>query len=124
MLLEQLPLTRQVDIVFRKLKDELFHLRSGIIFMQIRNNTVGKFGIKHDPIETRDGQVREENTGKGLSEHQVHTFKQMAIQSLKYKHWTHGEISFEFALKHNTLMTSVQFESNYNMANMLLQADI
>jgi hypothetical protein len=44
----------------------------------------------------------------------------MAIESLRLKkNWTHGEISFEFAMRKNLLSTSVQFESNYNMANLM-----
>jgi len=39
--IEQLPLSKQVEIVFREIQDELFQLSSGIIFMQIRNNVIG-----------------------------------------------------------------------------------
>jgi len=115
--IEQVPLIRQLDMVFRQLNDELAHLRSGIIFVHIRNNVIGKFGIRHDPI-----QVKEEGFmahGNGLSEMHRKAFRQLALDSLKYKNnWTHGEIQFEFALQNNTLIASVQFESNYNMANV------
>jgi len=61
-------------------------------------------------------------SGVGLSETHLRSFRQMAIESLKHKtSWTHGEICFEFALKQGTLCASVQFESNYNMANFILK---
>jgi hypothetical protein len=120
MIVEHLPLARQVDLVFKEIFDELSFLTSGIVFLQIRNNIIGKFGIRHDPIEGKDGSIREQE--KGLTEQQLHIFRQMAIQSLKHKKgWTHGEICFEFAVKNNILCSSVQFESNYNMANLILK---
>lgn len=117
MSLEQIPLIRQLDIVFRQLNDELAQLTSGIIFVHIRNNVIGKFGIRHDPIQTKGEELRKEK--KGLSEMHRRAFRQLALDSLRYKYnWTHGEIQFEFALQNNTLVASVQFESNYNMANL------
>jgi hypothetical protein len=47
MILEQLPLARQIDMVFREIKEELVHLTSGTVFVQIRNNVIGKFGVAH-----------------------------------------------------------------------------
>ncbi len=118
MKLEQVPLARQIDMVFRQLNDELASLQSGIIFIHIRNNMVGKFGIRHDPIQSNGGSLA--RGVRGLGEAQREAFRQMAIDSLKYKRgWTHGEIEFEFALRNSTLVASVQFESNYNMANLL-----
>ncbi len=115
---EQLSLARQIDMVFREIGEELSYLSSGIVFIQIRNNVVGKFGVRHDPIETGDGQA--EGNRNGLTEYHQSAFRQMGIKSLQYKkNWTHGEILYEFAIKHNRLHTSVQFESNYNMANLL-----
>jgi hypothetical protein len=120
MIAEQLPLARQVDLVFKEIFDELMFLSSGIVFLQIRNNIVGKFGIRHDPIESKDGFV--EKSIRGLTEQQVYAFRKMAIQSLQHKtNWTHGEIYFEFGVKNNMLISSVQFESNYNMANLMLK---
>ncbi|NDI36751.1 O-methyltransferase [Chengkuizengella sediminis] len=118
MYIEQLSLARQLDLVFDEIQVELGNLTSGVVFLQIRNNTVGKFGVIHDPIEGNDrgslGNIH------GLTTQQIFSFKKMAIQSLKYKnHWTHGQISFEFALKNKNLATSFQFESNYNMANLM-----
>ncbi|MNI08949.1 hypothetical protein D3C73_620010 [compost metagenome] len=117
MILEQLPLTRQVDMVFREIKQELGQLTSGTLFVQIRNNVIGKFGIRHLPIESKGGELT--TKGVGLSESQYQSFRNMAIESLKYKvNWTHGEICFDFTLKQNMLYASIQFESNYNMANL------
>lgn len=117
MILEQLSLARQVDMVFREIKDELGQLTSGTLFVQIRNNVIGKFGIRHLPIESKGGELP--SNGKGLTESQYQSFRQMAIESLKYKkNWTHGEIMFDFTLKQNLLYASIQFESNYNMSSL------
>ncbi len=118
MILELLPLARQIDLVFKEIGEELAKLSSGIVFVQIRNNHIGKFGVRHDPIPSHDGGV--EMNEAGLSEIQRRAFRQVGIQSLKRKtNWTHGEILFDFAIKKGSLYTSVQFESNYNMANLM-----
>jgi hypothetical protein len=116
MILEQLPLARQIDMVFREIKEELVHLTSGTVFIQIRNNVIGKFGVKHLPLESKGGELQANM--KGLMECQYQSFRQMAIESLKYKkNWTHGEIMLDFTLKQDKLCASVQFESNYNMSS-------
>ncbi|MFD2670714.1 O-methyltransferase [Marinicrinis sediminis] len=112
-----ISLAKQIECVFWEISQELLHLSSGLIFIHIRNNIVGKFGVKHDPIESVNGKW--EGTEKGLTAKQINAFREMAVESLAYKHWTHGEIQFEFALKKDLLYTSVTFESNYNMANRL-----
>ncbi|WP_248930498.1 O-methyltransferase [Paenibacillus hamazuiensis] len=121
MILEHMPLGRQLDIVFRQLKEELAHLTSGTIFIQIRNNVIGKFGIRHFPLESKGDQLQKME--KGLSEVHIVSFHKMAKESLKLKRWTHGEILFEFAVRQNMLCTSVQFESNYNMSNLMTDPD-
>lgn len=118
-MIEDLSLPRQIDYVFREIRDELMHLSSGTVFVQIRNNIVGKFGIKHHPLESRDGCMQLQD-GSGLSEAHVSMLHRMAIDSLRYKaNWTHGEIFYEFAVQKTRLCASVQFESNYNFANIL-----
>ncbi|MEX2460219.1 MAG: O-methyltransferase [Paenibacillaceae bacterium] len=122
MVFEPFPLAKQVEIVFREVQNELYQLSSGIIFMQIRNNVIGKFGARHNPLESKGGCFQA--SGVGLSEAHLRSFRQMAIESLRHKtNWTHGEICFEFALKQGTLCASVQFESNYNMANFIMKRD-
>ncbi|WP_178023757.1 O-methyltransferase [uncultured Paenibacillus sp.] len=117
---EQISLVRQIDMVFKELEEELAGLSSGTVFLQIRNNTVGKFGIRHNPIAGRNGQLREET--HGLNAEQIHSFRKMAIQSLQFKrYWTHGEISYEFALRQGAVVIDAVMESNYNMANLLIQ---
>ncbi|WP_231891330.1 O-methyltransferase [Paenibacillus swuensis] len=107
-------------MAFKKLLGELDYLSSGTVFIQIRNNAIGKFGIRHNPIESKDGAMNE--PGKGLTGAQQSAFCTMAIQSLKMKkHWTHGEIYFDFTVRQNVLVASVQFESNYNMANLVAE---
>jgi len=117
MILENVPLARQLDIVFREIKEELAQLTSGTVFVQIRNNVVGKFGVRAFPLESRGNQMQK--MGKGLSDPELQTFRMTAVESLKLKHWSHGEILFEFAKRQDKLCTSVAFESNYNMASVI-----
>jgi predicted Rdx family selenoprotein len=119
MFAEQLSLARQLDIVFSQLSEELSQLASGIVFVHIRNNTVGKFGLRHDPIQIWEQPIPGKKR-KGLNEEQQAMLRKIALQSLQLKNnWTHGEIQFEFALRNDRLIASVQFESNYNMAAVL-----
>ncbi|CAM4318912.1 hypothetical protein FHS16_000795 [Paenibacillus endophyticus] len=111
-------LARQVEFVFRQLEGELTNATAGTVLIHIRNNAVGKFGIRHHPIESKNGKFEVED--KGLSSLQVQAFKQMAIESLKFrKEWTHGEILYDFSVRpsSNSWSASILFESNYNMAN-------
>lgn len=111
-------LARQVDLAFWEVKDELCQLRSGTMIIQVRENVIGKFGVRHLPMESKDGQLQHSDE-QGLSEAQFISMKSMAIDSLKYKkNWTHGEIAFDFTIRNDVLYASVQFESNYNMANL------
>ncbi|KEQ21857.1 hypothetical protein [Paenibacillus tyrfis] len=121
MILEQLPLARQLDLVFRELKEELAQLTSGTVFVQIRNNMVGKFGIRHFPLESKGTEIK--MAERGLSDSHQLSFRQTALESLKLKRWTHGEIQFEFAMRQDLLCTSVTFESNYNMANLVSESN-
>jgi hypothetical protein len=119
---EEMSLSKQVEVVFKEIEEELSHLSSGIVFLQIRNNVVGKFGIKHFPLESKDGSIA--NSGEGLTPEHVRSFRAIAVDSLSYKkRWTHGEIYFEFAVKKGHLIASIQFESNYNMANLFMRKD-
>jgi hypothetical protein len=116
-ILEPLSLTRQLEMVFRELREELASLASGTIFVQIRNNLIGKFGIKHDPIKTKGDPLKDD--GPGLSEQHLQALHHIGMLSLQKKKWTHGEIQLEFAVKGNSLDTSIFSESNYNMNHLL-----
>lgn len=119
MTVEHLPLSRQMDIAFMALSDELSGLSSGTVFMQIRNNTIGKFGVRHNPVELKDGNIKDVQSG--LTELQQKSFRQLAIHALKFKKgWTYGEIFFDFTIRQNTLVTSIQFESNYKLIEKTL----
>ncbi|BFH65106.1 MULTISPECIES: O-methyltransferase [Paenibacillus] len=117
---EQLSLARQLDLVFKELEEELAGLSSGTVFVQIRNNVIGKFGIRHNPLVGRNGEFRSEDLG--LTPVQLSSFRLMALESLKYKrHWTHGEISYEFAVRQGAIIVDAVLESNYNMANLMIR---
>ncbi|WP_168123726.1 O-methyltransferase [Paenibacillus sp. HB172176] len=110
-------LARQVDFVFRQLEGELTNATAGTVLIQIRNNAVGKFGVRHHPIECKNGNIG--NVDKGMSASQVAAFRQLAIDALQYrKEWTHGEILYDFSVRPNrdSWSASVLYESNYNMS--------
>jgi hypothetical protein len=117
---EQLSLARQLDLVFKELQEELSGLPSGTVFVQIRNNVVGKFGIRHNPLSGRRGVFAADM--EGLTQEQQASFRLMALESLKYKRrWTHGEISYEFAIRQGMVVVDATLESNYNMANLMIR---
>lgn len=60
---EQLSLARQMDMVFKELQEELSGLTSGTVFVQIRNNMIGKFGIRHNPLSGRSGGFTDAKKG-------------------------------------------------------------
>jgi hypothetical protein len=113
--MNKVSLHKQLEIVFGKLFEELSHASSGLIFLQIRDNNVGKFGMKHEPVSL--DVVRSVSKTKGLSKQQQDLFLKLAIESLVLKHWTHGEMQLEFAIRQNRVSIAVSFESNYNMSN-------
>lgn len=116
----ELSLARQIDLVFKELESELISMSSGTVFIQIRNNAIGKFGIRHNPIAGRGGMLSSEECG--LNKEQLKSFRVMAIDALKFKHyWTHGEISYEFALRQGNIVVDATMESNYNMASLMIQ---
>ncbi|AIQ14349.1 hypothetical protein [Paenibacillus durus] len=117
---DQLSLARQMDLVFKELQEELSGVSSGTVFVQIRNNIIGKFGIRHNPLYGRSGSFEEET--EGLTASQQSSFRLMALESLKFKRrWTHGEISYEFAVKKGIIIVDAVLESNYNMANLMIR---
>lgn len=119
----ELSLERQLEMVLETLRQELSQLVSGTIFMQIRNNLIGKFGIRTLPLEETDDQG--EAKTQGLTELQQRSLLKQAIEVLKHKtNWTNGEIHINFALQHNELWASVQFESNYNISKQFIQKSI
>lgn len=114
----QVPLARQVDVALEKLALELKGMTAGTIVMQIRDDTVGKFGIRHLPVDCGT----QEQGSSGMSAAHVVTLRQLAVEALRHKSgWTHGEISYDFVLKQGRVYVSVQFESNYNMANLMFR---
>lgn len=121
--LEHISLARQMDLVFQELSMELSSLSSGTAFVQIRNDAIGKFGIRHNPIEC--SQSTEARTEEGLTLTQQKSFRNMAIEALNFKQgWTHGEICFDFMVRQQMLVVSAQFESHYNMANLMIRPKV
>ncbi|WP_211093531.1 O-methyltransferase [Cohnella fermenti] len=118
---EMVPLARQVDVALRKLEDELRGLSAGTIVLQIRNDVIGKFGIRHLPLDCEERAATGEKQ-PGMTSAQVDSLRRMAVEALTHKKsWTHGEIAYDFVLRQGKVYVSVQFESNYNMANLLFR---
>ncbi|BBI35139.1 O-methyltransferase [Cohnella abietis] len=118
MSVNQVPLARQVDVALEKLSGELRGLTAGTIVLQIRDDAVGRFGIRHLPVDCgTSGQG-----ANGMSVPQVMLLRRLAVEALRHKSgWTHGEISYDFVVKQDKVYLSVQFESNYNMANLMFR---
>jgi len=111
--MDQISLARQVNLALERLTGELTGMSAGTIVLQIRNDEVGKFGIRHLPVEC--GTVEKENVG--LTVEQAVQLRKLAVDALRHKRgWTHGEIAFDFALRQGKMNVSVQFESNYIQA--------
>lgn len=118
--LDQFSLMRQLDIVFKELDHELAGLSSGTVFVQIRNNVIGKFGIRHNPIAGKGGTFTA--VEPGLSAKHREEFRRMALETLNHKRsWTHGEIAFDFAVRQGIILVDATLESNYNMANLMIR---
>ncbi|MFC7677538.1 CopG family antitoxin [Paenibacillus sp. GCM10028914] len=112
---DQLYLERELELIFAELQQELSQLVSGTIFVQIRNNQIGRFGIRTLPSKETDDQV--EVKTQGLTKLQQRSLLRHAIEALKHKtNWTNGEILLNFSFQYNEMRTSVQFESNYNIS--------
>lgn len=116
--MDQVSLARQVNLALERLDGELTGMSAGTIVLQIREDRVGRFGIRHLPVAC--GESYGEQTG--MTREQTRLLRKMAIEALQHKRgWTHGEILFDFALRQGKMSVSVTFESNYNMANVLFR---
>lgn len=115
MTMEMVPLARQVDEALREMEEELKGLSAGTIVFQIRNDDVGKFGIRHLPLDFEEkGPAGAKPSAKGMNAEQVASLRRMAVEALVHKRsWTHGEITYDFVLRQGKVSLSVQFESNY-----------
>lgn len=112
-----LTLEEQIDIVFRKMANELLSVTSGTVIVHIRENKIGKFGIRHNPVQLTSETLKSEV--QGLTVHQIDDFRAMAVRAMKLKRgWTHGKIVYDFMVRNGVLRTSVQLESNYNLASI------
>lgn len=115
-----MPLSRQVDYVFKQLEEELLHALAGTVIIQIRNNVVGKYGVRHNPIESKNGRI--DPAEQGMTGEQVQAFRRMAVDSMKLKRsWTHGEIHYDFAVRSGAWSAGILFESNYNLASSMFR---
>ncbi|MDG0790716.1 O-methyltransferase [Cohnella ginsengisoli] len=120
----EVPLARQVDMAFRQMEGELKGMTAGTIVLQVRNDTVGKFGIRHLPVDLAERRTTGDAKPEGLTDGSIGELRKAAVESIKRKtSWTHGEVTYDFGIKHGKLYLSVTFESNYNMANVLFHVN-
>ncbi|WP_128896274.1 O-methyltransferase [Longirhabdus pacifica] len=117
MINRELVLNKQVQLVFKEMVEELSLISSGTLFMHIRDNNVGKFGLSHTLLEGNEVE-KVANHADGLTREQQTQFLHMAIGTLHYRKWTHGEIAFDFSVINEKLVMSARFVSNYNMSNI------
>jgi len=50
----QVSLARQIDVALEKLGGELKGMTAGTIVLQIREDSVGRFGVRHLPVDCGD----------------------------------------------------------------------
>lgn len=116
----EVPLARQVDMAFQQMEGELKGMTAGTIVLQVRNDTVGKFGIRHLPVDLAERRATGDKKPEGLNSEMIGDLRKAAVDAIKRKvSWTHGEVTYDFVVKQGKLYLSVTFESNYNMANVL-----
>lgn len=110
-MLRAIPLPVQVEMIFQDLQDELCGLSAGTVFLQIRNEKVDQYGVRHRM------ECRKERQGDGhyplgsVSPEQAALFKDMAAELVGRKHgsWSMGTISYKFSIKRGVLSVSVHF---------------
>ncbi len=79
---EQLPLARQLDVVFREIGDELSVVDSGTVFCANPQQHYRKVWSQAFFFESTGGEVRK--TQSGLSAIQQVSFRKMAVESLVF----------------------------------------
>ncbi|MFD2328376.1 O-methyltransferase [Cohnella sp. GCM10020058] len=120
----EVPLARQVEMAIRQMEGELKGMTAGTIVLQVRNDTVGKFGIRHLPVDLAERRATGDAKPEGLTDDSIGELRKAAVESIKRKKsWTHGEVTYDFVIKQGKLYLSVTFESNYNMANVLFHVN-
>ncbi|MDG0814499.1 O-methyltransferase [Cohnella rhizosphaerae] len=120
----EVPLARQVDMAFRQMEGELKGMTAGTIVLQVRNDTVGKFGIRHLPVDLAERRTTGDAKPDGLTDALIGELRKAAVEAIQRKtSWTHGEVTYDFGIKHGKLYLSVTVESNYNMANVLFHVN-
>jgi len=79
--IEQLPLSKQVEIVFREIQDELFHYLR-VLFLCKSEIMSSKIRC---PTQSVGDKVGFQVNGNGLTETHLRSFRQMAIESLRHR---------------------------------------
>jgi hypothetical protein len=110
-------LGEQMNLVMSALVQELRRVVEGTIFVHIRDNNIGKFGIKHDTRVMFDENKMHIGAKNGLTEKQISIIRDIVHRVLEQKSgWTHGEIEFHFSLREERFRVYTSVESNYNMS--------
>lgn len=104
---QKIPLAHQVDMVLLDLYEELKGIPGGTIMMEIRNETVGLFGVRHFIIDEKDPR------GKRSQPDVCHldAFRELAVSAVKRnKEWSRGELTFTFSMVKGKFGASIHFE--------------
>lgn len=109
-MLRSIPLPVQVDMIIQDLTEELCGLSAGTVFLQIRNEMVATYGVRHR-LENR---ITHEPSGRcnpsGVSAHHVQLFREMAAELVSRKsNWKRGTVSYKFSIRQGSLHVSANF---------------
>lgn len=109
-MLRSIPLPVQVDMVIQDLTEELCGLSAGTVFLQIRNEMVATYGLRHR-LENR---IAQESDGRfhpaGVSAHHIQLFREMASELVSRKsNWNRGTVSYKFSIRQGSLHVSANF---------------
>lgn len=104
---QKIPLAHQVDMIFLDLYEELKDIPGGSIMMEIRNRTVGVFGVRH--------YVPEEAEARGMrgrpAEVHLDAFRELAVAAVReHRDWSRGQLTFTFSMTGGRLGASVHFD--------------
>lgn len=104
---QKIPLAHQVDMVLLDLYEELKKIPGGSIMMEIRDRTVGVFGVRHFVADENDPR------GKRSKPEPVHldAFRELAVMMVSNnKDWERGQLTFTFSMVNGRFGVNVHFE--------------
>lgn len=109
-MIRPIPLTAQVEMIFRELEDELSRLTSGTVFVCIDDCTISTFGVRHRMDSRQLGNRLHTN---GMNPVQLEWFRVMAMDwIIRNRQCRKGTLSFTFWMEGRTLLSTAHYEEN------------